>query len=171
MTRRASALALALQPSLLLDEDAPATPVTPIIPIATHKTKVRAHRRTVPGAEGPTGQELKDAALDAHLASEVIAAAREYVRGQLAALYRHRVRWFANQPARHFVTADDAAEILDAWADCPAAIRELPSQKWRGAIFARGGWRQRHDIPRVKSARAGQHRNDLPCWALVEDRP
>lgn len=162
MTRRASALALASESFLVLDE----TPAPPS-PVVTHRVKVRAHRRTVRGPAGPTGEELKQAALDAHLARDVTAAARDYVRTQLAALYRTRVVWFAEQPDRWFVSAEDVADIIDAWADCPAEILALPSQKWRGAIFARGGWKQTGR--RIVSKRPGMHSNDLPCWALVEE--
>lgn len=161
MTRRASALALADAPFLVLDES-PA-PVVPIAQGPTRKVKVRAHRRTVRGPAEPTGEARRDAALATFTADEALRDARAYVRDQLAALYRTRVAWYAERPDRWYVTADDVADILEAWADYPETVRARPGH-WKGSLF-RKGWRLTGRS--VPSTRKHMHATTLPCWALA----
>lgn len=156
---RPSSLALAQQPGLF---DPPGTPVTPL---RTHQVPVRAHRRTVAGDPGPTGGQLRDAALGAHAGDSSLAFVRGYLRAALAELYRARQVAWVHKPERICVNADDVADILDGWPDYPADIRSRPGH-WKGSLFAGREWEKTGTS--VTSSRPHMHATLLPNWRLVE---
>jgi hypothetical protein len=159
---RASALAAraVVQPGLF---DPPGT--TPVTPLSTHRVPVRAHRRTVVGEAPPSGRQRRDAALRAHAGDSSLAEVRAYVRAQLTALYRQRTVAWAHKPERICVNADDVAEILEAWADCPPDIRSRPGH-WKGSLFAGREWEKTGTS--VTSSRPHMHATLLPNWRLAE---
>jgi hypothetical protein len=153
---RATARALSAdQPLLPIGEVESDTPA-----MRPRRVPVRAHLRTVAGEAPPSGRQLRDAALADHEADEAKAAAIAYLREHLTALYQSRAAtWPASETP--FVNADDADRLLREWAECPAAIYDLRSQNWKGAVFARGfartGTHQR-------SLRRHMRATELPGW-------
>ncbi len=78
-----------------------------------------------------------------------------YVRAKLLEVYHQRERLCVE--AYHFVTADDAARILEEWTEFPNG----GSQNWRGAIFRKGWERLEGDVP---SLRASHNGTPLARW-------
>lgn len=126
-----------------------------------HRTHVRAHLRRVKGEAPPNGRERRDVALAMHEADDTKRIALDYVRGRLIALYRLRLATNPNAT----VNADDADQVIREWAECPAAVRALPSQNWRGKIFAARGWKKDGDTP---STRPHMHATPIACWRYVD---
>lgn len=158
---RATARRLALddQPLLPIGEVAAVVPVAPTV---THKTTVRAHRRTVAGPPPLSGRQRRDAALDDLAAREVNQRVVAYVRTQLVALYRSRLT--TDRDAA--VTADDIETVLRDWPDCPKEAQPAHGpQFWRGTVF-RTGWRQTGKS--IPSVRPHLHATSLPCWVPTD---
>lgn len=77
-------------------------------------------------------------------------ASLAYVRGKLVELYDRRVK--TRPPEMHFLTADDANDILEAWAEFPSG----GSQNWRGQIFRGHAWeRLPGDVPSLRPSHNG----------------
>jgi hypothetical protein len=126
-----------------------------------HRTPVRAHMRRVKGDAPPSGRQRRDAALAKHEEDAAKRVALTYIRARLVDLYRSRL---ATNPDAT-VNADDADELLREWSACPAEVRALRSQNWRGKIFAARGWEKRGDTP---SIRPHMHATPIACWRFVE---
>lgn len=131
---------------------------------AKHVVEVRAHLRTIGGEGPPSGREKRDTALANQEAKGAAAKALAYVRGQLANLYRSRVRSSPFCLTDHGVTADDADRILKDWPQFPRELTELPKQNWRGAIFNPLDW-EKTGIS-VPATRGHMNGTTLPLWRL-----
>lgn len=137
------------EPSALPDAPAP----------LVRTTMVSSHRRTLEGPPLPSEAERRDAVLQSFEDGPASRRALVYVRAKLLELYRRRR--LTNPEC--YVTADDAHDILDAWADYPRD--DLPSNNWRGSIFRGSHWKRTGET--IESKR--NHGTALPCWAVVGD--
>jgi hypothetical protein len=129
----------------------------------THRVPVRAHSRVIEGPPPATGLALRDAALEKMARREAVKIALPYVREQLVVIYRERVR---TGKKRAYVNADDAAGVLEMWAECPPALYQgTHPQHWRGLIFRAKGW-QLHGTssPAIRRHMRG---TTLPNWIYV----
>lgn len=117
---------------------------------------VRAHLRRVDGPEPPTGEERRDAALDAHAQKAAVRSAVVYIRARLLELYRLRRRTDENAA----VSADDVDEIIRTWPQFPSELRDV-EQHWRAVVF-RAGFEKTGRY--VQSTRASNHAHEYPTW-------
>lgn len=93
----------------------------------------------------------------------------EFIREKLRELYAERDAAFWRNPSapRPYVTADDAAKVLEAASNLGYTDDDAP-KPWFGSIFRKKGW---HAVGWVPSLRAGNNNRMIRSWRWEAPMP
>lgn len=118
-----------------------------------------------PAAPLAEGKARKAAALDNHESGHEDRLT--YIRAKLVELYDQRRRTADPSAGNPFVTADDAAKILDAAANLGYTDDvgdDAKARTWFGAIFRTKEWETANPPGWVPSIRPAMNARMIRCW-------